>query len=62
MNKKIKGSIIFGTIVTIVLILIAFVTHKIIDAKDVLPVVVSSLIAGALVGFVWYWVKGKIPM
>jgi len=61
-SGKVKNALVFGLKITVVLIIVGLFTHKYDDAKSLTSWVVSSLIVGSFIGFVWYWVKGKMPM
>ena len=62
MKSKVKESLFFGIVIAILLSSINLYTCDIINKKEIIRAVLSGLTAGAIIGYVWYWLKGKTPI
>ena len=62
MNSKLKSALITWIVVALIIMTINLFTCDVINIKEIIRSALSAILAGALAGFGWYWIKGKIPM
>ncbi|MEI6184775.1 MAG: hypothetical protein WCP65_04545 [Bacteroidota bacterium] len=62
MNSKLRNALLTWIVVAIIIMTVNLFTCDVINTKEIIRSAESAIISGALAGFAWYWLKGKIPM